>query len=433
VFTRAWGLFCTGAVIASIGAHIGSIAGVSELDDLRWVSTAASVGALVVLALGLAYQRVRRRRLVREAGSQVHDLGRLPAPLADRLDEQLLPLVTSARVVGLTVGIHQDGTHSFRAHGTSGTPRPLDERSVFEIGSITKTFTAILLADMVLRGELSLEDEVRDLLPGVQLRREGTAATVLDLATHHAGLPRIAPSMLPAVFSRSADPYARWDEHRLERWAREVRPRRRPGTRFGYSNFGFALLGLCLSRVARRPYTELVGERILGPLKMADTHFEPSPQEGDRAVQGHDYFGAPTRDWHMAAIAPAGGIRSTAADMSRYLAAQIVPDRAPLADAIRFAHQPRREVTPGLRSLLRRHPVNEESRIGLAWITTAREGSGYRWHNGGTGGFGSFIGFGLGARTGVLALSNSSHAHRLDAACFEIVRAVEGSVQSPRG
>lgn len=419
MFTRGFGLFAVAGFIASVVGHLLSLLGVDGVDVFRWASTAIGFAALGVLGLGVLYQRWRWAHLRRDPARVARPLTQPPAGVAEELDGEFIGLVTSGRVAGAVVAVDLGGEPAYRAYAPPGASPAFDQRTVFEIGSVTKTFTALLLADAVLRGEIALEDPVEEHLPGVALQRGGQRSTILDLATHRAGLSRVPPRMAGAVFSRAPDPYSRWDEPRLERWAHHARPRSRPGTRFRYSNFGFALLGLALSRAAGRPYDDLLRERVLEPLGMSDTHVGQAPAHQDRLAPGHDYFGARAASWHMAAISPAGGLRSTAADMHRYLAAQMRPDETPLADAIRLAHDPRREIRSSLVGRLLRPRGSGQSRIGLAWITTQRPAGAVTWHNGGTGGFRSWVGVDRAAGTGAAVLSASPRS--VDAAGFALL------------
>jgi CubicO group peptidase (beta-lactamase class C family) len=423
MFTRAFGLLASIGIVASIGGHFAKLAGAVGVDTFRWASTATGLGALVVLGLGLAYQRLRRAHLRRTPQRVPHPLTPIPEPMQGELDRRFVPLISSARVAAAVVGLRRGENAYYRAYSDPDAEAAIDDRTVFEIGSISKTFTALLLAQLVLGGEVELEEPVSRRLP--ELDRE-PSPTLLDLATHRSGLPRLPLGMLPAVISRAPDPYARWNEQRLLSGTRHTPSRSSPGTSSRYSNLGFALLGLALSRATGASYGELIREQICAPLGMADTGVGTSAGNDGRVAPGHDYFGAKATSWNMAAFSPAGGIRSTAADMQRYLTAQMDPDRTPFGAAIRFAQEPRRVFQPA--QLL---PGSAgPRRIGLAWITSPMDdGHELVWHNGGTGGYGSFIGWS--PEAGIVALTNSVHARRLDTSCREVIEAVSSSVPVP--
>jgi len=196
---------------------------------------------------------------------------------------------------------------------------------------------------------------------------------------------------------------------------RRTRPRSRLGEMAKYSNFGVALLGHALAVAAGRRYADLIAARILAPLGLTDTAVATLDAADPRAARGHDAFAFAVPPWELAAIAPAGGIVSTAADMERWLGAQLRPESTPLAEAIRIAHEPRLPLHVSALGRVLRARL-QGSRVGLAWITTEVGGRRVVWHNGGTGGFGSFVGVDPGAGRGVIVLTNSTHWRRLDAA-----------------
>jgi D-alanyl-D-alanine-carboxypeptidase/D-alanyl-D-alanine-endopeptidase len=338
---------------------------------------------------------------------------RRPEPTASDPRLSDVAALVGGRVRGAVAVVTDDGNAVSGAWGISGTDRDLDADSLFEIGSLTKTFTATLLADMAGRGEVALDDRVAEYLPGVPPTRAGEEMRLVDLATHSAGLPRVPRAIIPAAILQSPDPYRGFNEERLEEMARADRPRSGLGEVARYSNFGFALLGHVLSLAAGRPYAELIAERIFTPLGLTDSTVATLDEDDPRSARGHDQFGFAVGPWDLAAIAPAGGIISTVADMGRWLHAQLDPDPTPLAAAIRLAHEPR--VALRLPALVRLLPSKVgDSRVGLAWITTAVNERRVIWHNGGTGGFSSFLGFDPERGRGVVVLTNSAHSHRVD-------------------
>lgn len=202
------------------------------------------------------------------------------------------------------------------------------------------------------------------------------------------------------------DPYRGLTDADLEHALR--RPRRHKRGRFRYSNFGFALLGLALSRAAGRVWADLLVERVCTPLGLDDTRPVLRPALEARAARGHDRFGVPVRDWDFGAIAPAGALHSTARDMGRYVQALLDPAATPLADALTTVQQPMRR-------------RDERDQIGLAWMLRSADGRTATWHNGGTGGFGSFVGFDADARRGVVVLTNAEHSRAVDRAGFALL------------
>jgi len=316
----------------------------------------------------------------------------LPADTARYLEQA----VASGQLVGVVVGYVDGNDTAIRGFGVASkdTGKPPDAGTVFEIGSITKTFTAALLAEEVLGGKVTLTDPVQKYLPqGVTLAQVGDRPIELgDVATQRSGLPRMPPNFAP---SNPVDPYADFDEQKLWAAVSTVKPARAPGAAYEYSNFGFGLLGEILARETGMSYRDLVKARIFVPLGMASTGTVLTDELERRSAQGYGPGGMPVHHWALDAFAGAGAINSTATDMLAYLRANMAASAAAsastLSRALAMAHEPRADGGP-----------DAKMRIGLAWMTTPSGGG--RWHNGGTGGFMSFIGF-SGTR-GVVILSN---------------------------
>lgn len=260
-------------------------------------------------------------------------------PAESDLELMIRYLVEDGEAPGMVLGVLEpDGSTKVVSYGSAGeaASHELGPGSVFEIGSITKTFTATLLADMVLRGVVSLDDPVSTYLPA-EVRvpsRNGREITLLHLATHRSGLPS-EPDDMGAAGADGARPYtpeqayAFLSRHQL---------RRDPGAAYEYSNFGFALLGHALARAAGVGYPELVRSRILEPLGMDDTGF--GDDAGDQLVRGHaNGEPAPYRtDWSI--FASAGALRSTAPDLLEFMEAHVGPAETDIERAIRVVLDP---------------------------------------------------------------------------------------------
>ena len=258
--------------------------------------------------------------------------------------------------------------------------------TVYEIGSMTKTFTAALFADAVERGEVETDTRIGDLLDlGAG---EASDVTLEQLATHSSGLPRLPQSLdvtMRSVLSqlRASDPYT-FDLDQLEGHARDSAV---GANEYEYSNLGFALLGQALAAAAGTDYAELVGTRILDPIGMSASSVPTSADDlPDSPTTGFTATGRAADPWTMRAYAPAGSIRSSPADMTSYARALLAGD-APGSDAL----------TP-------RADAGEVERIGYAWFTT----DGVTWHNGMTGGFSSFVGLDRESERAVVVLSDTA-------------------------
>lgn len=305
--------------------------------------------------------------------------------------------VDAGRNKGIVVGVlGPDGRTRVVAYGDPGAGQPpLDGNSVFEIGSITKVFTTVLLADMAARGELALDDPVAKHLPeGVTVpSRDGREITLLDLAMQRSGLPRIPSNLRP---TNLRDPYANYTVERLYEFLSTHELRRAPGEAYEYSNLGMGLLGHVLALRAGSSYEQLVRERILEPLGMEHTAIELTPWMQEHLAVGHGADGEPAPLWNLATLAGAGALRSTTLDMLRFAAAALDSTATPLHRAIAQTQAPRADAG------------SEAMRIGMGWHIRQAPDRDIVWHNGGTGGYATFLGLDRARRRAVVVLSNSS-------------------------
>ncbi|MBR0751612.1 ATP-dependent Clp protease adaptor ClpS [Bradyrhizobium jicamae] len=265
-----------------------------------------------------------------------------------------------------------------------------DGETVYEIGSITKTFTATLLAQAVLSGRLTLDTPVAQLLPDFKIPSgAGREITFGDLATHHSGLPRMPSNFMP---QDPANPYADYDVVKLTAFLADYQLPREPGVSYEYSNLGYGLLGHALAQSASTTYDALVSDHILQPLGMTMSGTAFTDAMRARLAPGHDETGGAAKNWDLDAFAGAGALRSTANDMLRYLKANMGIGSSPLVAAMNLAQQPRSDMAKAVR-------------VGLAWITTDK---GIVSHNGGTGGYRGFLGFTADRKRGVIVLTNTT-------------------------
>jgi D-alanyl-D-alanine-carboxypeptidase/D-alanyl-D-alanine-endopeptidase len=298
----------------------------------------------------------------------------------------------------VAAGIHQtlvfgavDGDHSeVVAFGTLDGGRTPDGDTVYEIGSITKTFTATLLAQAVLAGRVTLDTPVAQLLPDFKIPSRGAKEITLGLlGTQHSGLPRLPSNLLP---KDAGDPYADYDAAKLKAFLAGYQLPRDPGAEYEYSNLGFGLLGYALAQSEHTDWGALADDKILKPLGMTMSGATFSDAMRVHRAPGHDNIGNAAKNWELDALAGAGAMRSTANDMLRYLKANMGIDPSPLTAAMKLAQAPLSEAF-------------RTTHIGLAWMTSR---TGIIWHNGETGGYRSFIGFTADRRHGVVILSNTA-------------------------
>jgi serine-type D-Ala-D-Ala carboxypeptidase/endopeptidase len=300
--------------------------------------------------------------------------------------------------IGIVVGVIDEDGRRVIADGVfdAGDKRSLNGDTLFEIGSVTKVFTSLLLAEAVRRGEVALTDPVAKFLPAdVKVPERGEKKITLeDLATHTSGLPMMPVNM---TVSDPANPYATYTEKQLYEFLSGYQLTRDIGSKYDYSNLGAGLLGNALSHRAGTDYETLVRTRIIAPLGMKSTVITLSDALKQRLAPGHDVSGTRVSNWDLGALAGAGAIRSTANDLLEFLAAELGYTKSPLAPAMAAQLVPRRPTgTPGLS-------------IALGWhIFTTPAGNEVVWHNGGTGGYRTFVGFEPKKRVGVVMLTNIS-------------------------
>lgn len=298
--------------------------------------------------------------------------------------------------VSIIVGVvNPQGTqyYSYGRMDLSSDRKP-DETTVFEIGSISKVFTSLLLADMVERGELAFDDPIERHLPHTVSAptRGGKSITLLHLATHRSGLPRMPDNFSPAD---PANPYADYSVEQMYEFLSGHTLRRDIGAEYEYSNYGAGLLGHILSLRGAMSYDDLVRQRIANELGMEDTRISLTPDMRQRLATGHAGMKA-VANWDIPTLAGAGALRSTARDMLTFLAANMGLKPSGLYSAMQTTHQSRHDAG------------SAQMRIGLGWHIRMREDREIIWHNGGTGGYRSFIGFLRDEPTGVVVLTNTS-------------------------
>ena len=310
--------------------------------------------------------------------------------------------------VGAVVGVIDQGGRRIVAHGETraGDGCLPDGDTVFEIASITKVFTGLLLADMVTRGEIALDDPVAKYLPaGVGMpERGGRPITFVDLATHTSGLPLMPNNLAPRDH---ANPLADYSVDQLYDFLSGHALTRDVEERFQYSNLGFGVLGHVLGLRAGVDFETLVRRRITGPLGMTSTGL-PAPDLADRLAKGHDYAGQPAANWDMPTLAGDGALWSTVSDLLTFAAAELGYVETPLKAAMAAQLMPRR-------------PRDAESEIALAWSITRKGSRQIAWKNGRTAGYCGFLGLDIEAGAGVVVLANSSSPPSYDDMGFHLL------------
>jgi CubicO group peptidase (beta-lactamase class C family) len=322
----------------------------------------------------------------------------LPANWAIPTDEQIGKLladrIADRRGGGMVAGIVESGARRVTARGAAGG-RAFNGDTIFEIGSMSKVFTALMLADMVERGEVALDDPAEKYLPaGARMpQRAGRQITLADLATHRSGLPRL-PDNLP-MFDPD-DPYADYAEAQLLDFLARHELGRDIGSQYEYSNLGMGLLGYLLARRAGTDYETLLKSRITGPLGMQDTTITLSEAQKSRFAAGHDMFMRPAKPWTLPTLAGAGAIRSTANDLLIFIDA--------------FIGSRTTSLSPAMKAMVAKRWPSADARFdtGLGWQVAKSPAGEIVMHDGGTGGFRSSMAFDPAKKRGVVVLANSA-------------------------
>ena len=310
--------------------------------------------------------------------------------LVERIDVQ-------RQSVGIVVGTFGLEGRVVVSHGNFGAyyARPVDADTGFEIGSITKVFTTLLLAEMAERGEVGLDDPVAMHLPATvhMPTRDGREITLTDLATHTSSLPRLPENMAP---SDDDNPYADYSVEQMYAFLSAYELPRDIGSQYEYSNLGMGLLGHALSRRAGLSYGALVRERILAPLNMHSTADTPAVYMKSRLANGHDAQLMPVLNWDLPTLAGAGALLSTVDDMLNFVEMLVDQRTSPLRKALATTLSIRRPAGVG------------DDETGLGWVISGSGVDQIVWHNGGTGGYRSYLGFMPAKGVGIVALSNTS-------------------------
>lgn len=339
-------------------------------------------------SLALNFRREQKAIAVAPAPPVTYDPALAPVAVTGLqavLDQDLAGALKSGHLApstggGVTIGVVEHGIRRVFSYGAA------QPDSIFEIGSLTKTFTGLILAQLVEQHSVSLDDPVRKLLlPGTVAKPDGPEITLGDLATQHSGLPRLPDNLHP---KNPNNPYADYTAADLYAFLAKHGVAKPANPGFLYSNLGFGLLGHALSVHAGMSYAALLKKEVTTPLNLRDTTIALSPQQMKRFVQGHSATHKPAAGWDLGALEGAGAIRSTAGDMLTYLEANLHPDAVKLT-----IHTTAAKTLPAALRLQDelRADVGSGMKIGLAWIWQPVLKS--YWMNGGTGGYSSYAFF----------------------------------------
>lgn len=317
-----------------------------------------------------------------------------PIDFPAELRENLRQRVASGECPGIIVGIAGPAGQSFMSEGhasLAADAKPIRDDTVFEIGSITKTFTALLYQMAVDGRILNPEATIAAFLPpDLKLAEPVADITLQQLVTHRSGLPRMPDNFRPAS---AANPYADYTRGQLYAWLQRV-ALVNDGS-FLYSNAGMGLLGHVIERKTGTNYESLLRSWITTPLGLVDTGITLGDSQKKRIATPHS-DGRPIPMWDIPTLAGAGAIRSTARDLLRWSATQGWLIDSPLSAAMKRTQRPQAPTE------------RRGGQIALAWLVSPAAKGTIVWHNGGTGGTRSWAGFNSALNIAVIVLTNSS-------------------------
>jgi serine-type D-Ala-D-Ala carboxypeptidase/endopeptidase len=336
---------------------------------------------LLVVFISCQYQK----------GSKNQEKVRLDTNLIKTIEKRIAEGVTPSMALAI---IDSSGIHYFNFGKTDNNGKAVDENTIYEIGSITKVFTGIILAKLVLDGDLKIDDKINDLLPdGIKVPVKGDKEITLgNLTDHTSGLPPMPDNFAP---TNPKNPFADYTVEQMYKFISNYKPVREVGSQFEYSNLAQGLLGHLLALKKNTTYEDLMVKTIADPLGMNDTRIVFTEKMKENLALGHSW-GKVVENWDIPTLAGAGGIRSSTADMAKFISANLGYTKTPLNEAMELSHKIR-------------HNKAGEMSVAMGWLIKKRNYWNIIWHSGGTGGYRTFVGFVKETGKGVVLLTNSSY------------------------
>ncbi len=320
---------------------------------------------------------------------------KLITPLDSLVHTTVKDYILNGENCGLSIGIIQNGQTTFYNYGETkkGNGELPTQKTIYEIGSISKTFCGNLLAIAVVEKKINLDDDIRNYLPQgfKNLELNNQPILIKHLANHTSGLPTIPDNLYSQETFDILNPYKNYTKDMVYSCLNTIVLTSEPGKISNYSNLGMALLGIILENSYKKSFEELVIEKIAIPNKMPDTKINLSASQLNNFANGHNESGEFTPHWDFSSFYAAGALRSTTSDMLNYLNYNLLE----ADEATKLAHSTTTS--------------NAGTSIALAWHKMQRKNNKELiWHNGATGGFTSFCGFIKEKNCGFVVLSNSS-------------------------
>jgi CubicO group peptidase (beta-lactamase class C family) len=315
--------------------------------------------------------------------------------LTDRIvDSAARTYIQKANTVGMCIGVLKDGKVTTYGYGETvkGNGKLPNTDNFFEIGSITKTFTATILAYYVNQGKIKLSDPVTQFLPdSVAANPALKGITLVSLSNHTSGLPSL-PDNFELYSKDPLNPYKSYTKASLYAYLKTCKLKSTPGERYAYSNLAVGLLGTILEKVSGQTFEQMVTTTVCKPLGMLSTAQYLNPLLSPRFVQVYNEEGNPTPAWDFDVLAPCGALRSTMSDLLLYTRANMHSGADKLSKALALTHQ---------------LTFNKDVKLGLGWHIITIDGVNYYFHNGGTYGSSSFLAFNTEKNIAVIILSNA--------------------------
>lgn len=329
--------------------------------------------------------------------TQVSSSNKMLTDMDKQVDEIARPYIQKLNTVGLSIGIIKNGQISTYNYGETarGNNQLPTANTIFEIGSITKTFTATLLAWYANEGKIKLTDPITKYLPdSVKTNIVLGGITLQQLSNHTSGLARI-PENLQFDSAGAANPYKNYNKRLLYAYLKKCKLNSNPGEQYAYSNLGVGLLGTILSQVSGKTFDQMVQEIICVPLGIKNTVQHLSPTQQSNFTKVFSQYGDPTVAWDFNALAACGALHSTVNDLLVYAKANMNSGADKLGKTFAQTH----EVT-----------YSKDTKIALGWHIIVVDGVEYVFHNGGTYGSSSFLAFNAEKKLAVVILSNSAES-----------------------
>ncbi len=337
---------------------------------------------------------------------------KLATVIDKKVDTAAREYIQKVNTVGLSVGVIKNGVVKIYNYGETGkgNNKLPTGNTIFEIGSITKTFTATLLAWYVNEGKAALTDPITKYLPdSVATNPQLKNVTLQSLSNHTSGLPRLPENYVAQASYDKENPYKNYTKQLLFSYLKRCRLNTDPGKTYSYSNLGVGLLGVVLEKISGKSYEQMVQEVICTPLMMKNAAQHLSRLQNERFTTVYDDSGELTPAWDFAALAACGALRSSTADLAAYVKANMNKNDSKLSKALQLTQQ----ITY----------TSTDTKIGLGWHIINVAGQPYTFHNGGTYGSSSFMAFNKEKNLAVIILSNA--AESTDALGAELIKKLQ--------